>query len=889
MSQEPILPATSDIPVIAKAMPPARRSWGSPRERVMRLLDYSRRQRFTFLSAPAGYGKTTALADWYYRMADAGERVVWFSADRRDREPECFWVNFHSAVYTALGLDVEATRARARSMARDKAIITMANELSLAAREAGDVFIIVEGFDVISGYETLDELLSLMLALSGSVHMVLSSRERFSKHGFEGHTIPDVVLSISHEALRLTRDEIACELAAACPAAPTEDEVRLVEEKTLGWAAAVGMLLDDIAAGKTAAQAAGGLNGTDPRLGEVFEYEVFSTLEERERSFLLRTSSFAVLSERIAGYTLGDGDYGPLLDHLAKRNALIFPNGQGRGECELHPLFSQWLMREALSLPAHEHRTLNARAARWCLRNGLPVPAAKHKILASEREDIFNLVRVAYPEKSAQALMEVTLFRGSPVAEELGPCFWLLAAWAYAYAAELEELDYWRGLLQKLPAEERSRELDLSLEVLEVKALCLASRFREGVSKAHYVEPKLRSKSCLPLNIILTNCYAEALDQQGNTSRGMERHLEFSSLTSDGSFTFLTAINTYEMAFAFVEQGELGRAAQLCRSIQASAPPDYMVRGAAGALGVLVDLLQGLGGDAAQRLEGARSLISRTSNPDMFLDWCTARGWAHALDGDLEAADAVLAEGCSLVKYSLRSIPRTAAVLPFQNRALLRLMQGRGEEAIASYHEFDQMGLPTTMHSSFVREFVDLGLVEDAERGRELGRLLGKAEQCGYRPLAVLFGIELALDCFACGQRTKAVRELDRALRTAQASEMVAPFLWKAGQLRQLIVVYLTTAKPDYMSRRFAQALLKLPALQPGEQDARDFYGGVELSSRETEIAKLVLAGMSRQEIAAELCVGESTVKSHLSHIYRKFGVHRYSEFLEIAAELGIS
>ena len=50
-----------------------------------------------------------------------------------------------------------------------------------------------------------------------------------------------------------------------------------------------------------------------------------------------------------------------------------------------------------------------------------------------------------------------------------------------------------------------------------------------------------------------------------------------------------------------------------------------------------------------------------------------------------------------------------------------------------------------------------------------------------------------------------------------------------------------------------------------------------------------MLAGMSRQEIAAELCVGESTVKSHLSHIYRKFGVHRYSEFLEIAAELGIS
>lgn len=133
----------NNIPIVAKSMPPAQRLWGKPRERIMHLLDRSRRQRFTFLNAPAGYGKTTALADWFYSLTNAGEKAAWFTIDRRDRDSKCFWLNFHYAICTALGIDFMKSLGAVQSMERNEAILTMANEMSLSARKCGGLFIVI--------------------------------------------------------------------------------------------------------------------------------------------------------------------------------------------------------------------------------------------------------------------------------------------------------------------------------------------------------------------------------------------------------------------------------------------------------------------------------------------------------------------------------------------------------------------------------------------------------------------------------------------------------------------------------------------------------------------------------------------------------------------------
>jgi len=60
------------------------------------------------------------------------------------------------------------------------------------------------------------------------------------------------------------------------------------------------------------------------------------------------------------------------------------------------------------------------------------------------------------------------------------------------------------------------------------------------------------------------------------------------------------------------------------------------------------------------------------------------------------------------------------------------------------------------------------------------------------------------------------------------------------------------------------------------------------LSRRETEIVKMVAAGLRNKEIAHKLSIGEGTVKTHLHTIYEKLGVHGRVELTMYALERGI-
>lgn len=62
----------------------------------------------------------------------------------------------------------------------------------------------------------------------------------------------------------------------------------------------------------------------------------------------------------------------------------------------------------------------------------------------------------------------------------------------------------------------------------------------------------------------------------------------------------------------------------------------------------------------------------------------------------------------------------------------------------------------------------------------------------------------------------------------------------------------------------------------------------VSLSSREIEVLRLVAAGRSNSEVAAELFVSETTVKSHLAHIYSKLDVTSRTAAVSAARQRGI-
>jgi LuxR family maltose regulon positive regulatory protein len=60
------------------------------------------------------------------------------------------------------------------------------------------------------------------------------------------------------------------------------------------------------------------------------------------------------------------------------------------------------------------------------------------------------------------------------------------------------------------------------------------------------------------------------------------------------------------------------------------------------------------------------------------------------------------------------------------------------------------------------------------------------------------------------------------------------------------------------------------------------------LSERELEVLQLLAAGLSNPEIAGELVIAVSTVRSHLKNIYGKLDVHRRWDAVRRAEQLGL-
>jgi DNA-binding NarL/FixJ family response regulator len=109
---------------------------------------------------------------------------------------------------------------------------------------------------------------------------------------------------------------------------------------------------------------------------------------------------------------------------------------------------------------------------------------------------------------------------------------------------------------------------------------------------------------------------------------------------------------------------------------------------------------------------------------------------------------------------------------------------------------------------------------------------------------------------------TPADRLLDAVRVAASGEALLAPSI-----TRRLIEDFARAARPD-----------------PGAVPERL----AELTSRELDVLGLVARGLSNSEIAAELVLGENTVKTHVAHVLSKLGLRDRVQAVVLAYETGL-
>ena len=885
------------------------------RPRLSERLGRGAESALTLVSAPAGFGKTTLLAEWLAVDAADGRSVAWLSLDQRDNDPALFW----TYLVAALNTGAPGGGAGALSLLQppqppnEAGLVALLNDLDAIS---DDVVLVLDDYHVIDARDVQDAMAFLLEHLPPQIHLVIASR-----------TDPPLPLArlrgrgelaeIRAADLRFTPGEAAEYLNEVMGLALTAADVTALEGRTEGWIAALQLAALSMQGREDTAAFIDGFAGDDRYIVDFLAEEVLQRQPEHVQYFLLQTSILDRLSGPLCDAVTGQDGGKAKLTALERGNLFLVPLDDRRQWYRYHQLFADVLHARLLDEQPDDVPELHRRASAWYEQNDEPSEAIRHALAAQDFERAADLVELAIPamRRSRQEaavlgwleLLPDEAVRVRPVLS-VGFAGALLAGGEYeGVEARLRDAERWLDgatgtrLGSQAPAAEmvvvddaEFRRLPAEIELYRA-AQALVRRDGPGT-----VRHARRALELSPADEHLGRASAAALMglafwASGDLEAGYSGYAEcMAGLRRAGHIA-----DTFGCAIALADirrtQGRLGEAMRTYEQAlqRASQPGGSVLRGTA-------DMYVGMSEihrerddvpAATQQLLRSQDLGEHTGLPQNRYRWRVAMARIREAEGDLGGALDLLNEAERL--YVGDFFPNVRPVPALGAR--VRIAQGELGEALGWARE---RGLSADDDLSYLREFEHITLArvllaqyaaERAERPvhdatRLLERLLRAAEE-GQRTGSVIEILVLqALARQARGDVPAALASLQRALTLAEPEGYVRIFVDEGPPMASLLrAAAKLRIAPSYVRRLLA-------AVNKTEDGTPVTQGLIEpLSERELDVLRLLGTDLGGPEIARELVVSLNTVRTHTKNIYAKLGVNNRRAAVRRARELDLS
>src|SRR5437762_4265149 len=232
-----------------------------PRRRLSDRLNRGAESKLTLVSAPAGFGKTTLLADWLAAAAD-GQTVTWLSLDQSDNHPASFWTYLITALQTAephIGASAISLLQSPQHPPIEAVLSLLLNELSGMPT---DLVLVLDDYHVIDARDIHDGMVFLLDHLPPRLHLVIASRADpplpLARLRARGELVENRAAD-----LRFTPDEAAVYLNQGMGLDLTATDIAVLEDRTEGWIAALQLAALSITGRADTATFIAGFSGDD--------------------------------------------------------------------------------------------------------------------------------------------------------------------------------------------------------------------------------------------------------------------------------------------------------------------------------------------------------------------------------------------------------------------------------------------------------------------------------------------------------------------------------------------------------------------------------------------------------------------------------------------------
>jgi LuxR family maltose regulon positive regulatory protein len=861
-------------------IPPVRKNLVS-RPRLVRLLDEARQQdkKLTLISASAGYGKTTLVAEW---LRSVEVKTAWLSLDPSDNDPARFLAYLIAALQQIDQGIGEKTRAMLQSPQPLPPEIVLTALINEIAALTASFILVFDDYHVIESMPIHLQLTFLVEHQPPQMHLVIVTREdpplplaRLRARG--------QMTEIRQEDLRFSLEECTNFLQSGMGLNLSTDDIAALERRTEGWI--VGLQLAALSLqgcdDQDAHAASGFIQAFSGSSHYVLEYLIEEVLDRQtaeEQDFLLKTSILDRLSGPLCDAVTGHSGSSRLLDRLDHANLFIIPLDQSRTWYRYHHLFAELLRQRLHSAGTASENELHRRASQWLAAQGYLPEAIQHALAAADWDTAAALI----------SSNTENMLRGGELSTLLG---WLKAlpeenicklpqlcrdyGWALTLTGQLNAADPY------LQRAEAGVEGDDALLGTIFVAQAYNLRMRGEDTRA--IERAQRALSLLPPTDHLSRgLVALTLGlihwNRGDFPQAEQAFLEVDHAAQQSHNHYARMSGLTYLAMIQAIYGHLHRAAELCRELIQLGGSSPTVAPAWIELGAILyewnDLEQ-----ADHHLQLGIELSQHSGNIVFFSEGLRTLAILQQRRGEASAAQSTLQKSDQFI--SERQVTPFTRLRHAACHVQLALAQNDLDTA-------EHWSLQVTEPADSSLLYPRLGLTpsrlllaqaKKAQAAEILSGLFAHASRAGWGSGAIEVR---SLQALAAATPTEALQFLEDALQKAQPEGFIRAFLDKGPPMKAL----LERLKPQSGDLKgYIQTILA--AFGETRKTSQTQAALVEpLSEREQEVLRLVADGMSNGEIAERLIVSVGTVKTHVHSILEKLGATSRTEAAARAREL---
>jgi LuxR family maltose regulon positive regulatory protein len=917
--------------ILTKLRVPALRPRIVSRPRLVERLTLETGTGLVLVCAPAGYGKSTLLAEWSQSLLQKGVAVAWYALDASDDDPIPFGAYLIASLSQALGLTSEL--AHVTQLLRSSPEIDLPRILPAAINAIvssdKDCVLILDDYHLIGAPAIHSAVAFLLEHLPQNMHIVIGSRSD-PPLPLARLRARAQLLELRAADLRFTADETALFLNKVMRLDLSPELVDALEARTEGWIAGLQLAALSLSGRSDQERFIASFIGSHRYLVEYLLEEVVSRQSEEVQAFLQATSILDRLCGPLCAVIRGvPSGSEAILDQLERTNLFVIALDDEGYWYRYHHLFRDFL-RAQLYKARPEHVTaLHRAASEWHAAHGFLREAVQHA---------FQTADWAY----AATVVEQHSFT-MIVHSEISTIY----EWCSAFPEEVMRVRPMLCLLQGLALAYRSRRQNRAR---------IEERLRQADQLSATLEDKQPAREVAEFAVVVRTFLAMVPDPQADPQK--QRDLaqamlgyypegdpgQFSGLLFTGyadlavhnapaatqalesarrialqeRLFFGVVESTFHLARLAHSQGQLRRAAEICQQGQSDiasllAHPEQELP-ALGCLDIALGcvlLEQDRLAEAEGHLLRGLDLMGWGMNPYYLFTACVALFRLREIQGRsteaveyltrLEEAwpDIVFCTRALRVMYALRTTPEDPATLAEATNWCQDFSSSMGVDVSPpGLGPFGAAEVYYLAYLAWAGAQIALGKAQAARPYLE--RQLDLAEAHGLTNRVIELSLLEAQVWRAQGDNQRTWGALERALGAAQLEGYLRIFdqgtaltrlLVEAANrgicrdyIRQILTVIGTPQRLE-MERAGGAALSGAVVYS----SQTPFLESVEhLSERELEVLRLMARGASNHEIAKQLVITVGTVKSHINHILGKLEAHNRTEAVARARTLGL-